>query len=420
MAKIYDAEMQYLHVAIAKDIGLNAHGGVKAFDSSTISRETDGLKPLLIYSLTVPCYGVKYRLLVDAASPIPITGFLSQAWALDNGLGMPQRIEMEEALLKGDRGFREWVQSAGVVCEPPLSAKALRAFSRSAQDLRGTITFMQSDRRASGAPSIEAANGSIHNYDMFSIAAHGSLNTSMVHHTFETWRSRGQPYFKGSGISNDWTPECIIEKSKALPRPGLAIQRGSGDEPLYIHGLKELVAMWPGGRRAFFKGLQTSARDFDYWVAGRAHLPFHEQNAVLDKAGAIFRDRIGSYKLAGGNLLVAKTAKGVDIVYTEVSNGGDLQYAFEILPLDGVAFPMRALVFAAWGSEATLVLFPPNGDSVAALLDKRTLINLSGARRATRAVFESLNWIIAHRELLTNPQVAGAVFGEQHRDWLAS
>jgi hypothetical protein len=61
MAKIYDAEMQYLHVAIAKEIGINSHGGVESYDSDTISRETAGLKPLLIYSMTAPCYGVKAR-----------------------------------------------------------------------------------------------------------------------------------------------------------------------------------------------------------------------------------------------------------------------------------------------------------------------------------------------------------------------
>ena len=159
MAKIYDAEMQYLHVAIAKDIGINSRGGVEAFDSDAISRETAGLKPLLIYSLTAPCYGVKARQLVDAAVPISITQFLAQAWTAAHRLGMPQRIEMEDGLLKSDRGFKEWARAQGVSCEPPLSVKALRAFSRSAQDLRWAITFAQPDWHARGAPSIDAANG---------------------------------------------------------------------------------------------------------------------------------------------------------------------------------------------------------------------------------------------------------------------
>ena len=80
MAKIYDAEMQYLHVAIAKDIGINSRGGVEAFDSDAISRETAGLKPLLIYSLTAPCYGVKARQLVDVKSPRISEPIRSRGW----------------------------------------------------------------------------------------------------------------------------------------------------------------------------------------------------------------------------------------------------------------------------------------------------------------------------------------------------
>lgn len=420
MAKIYDAEMQYLHVAIAKDIGINSRGGVEAFDSDAISRETAGLKPLLIYSLTAPCYGVKARQLVDAAAPIPITQFLAQAWSAAHRLGMPQRIEMEDGLLKSDRGFKEWARAQGVSCEPPLSVKALRAFSRSAQDLRWAITFAQPDWHPRGAPSIDAANGSLHYYDTFSMATYSGSNTSMVYDTFVSWCTRGQPFFTGSGIRDDWSPEFIAEKPKALPKPHLAVERDSGEEPLYVHGLKELVAMWPGGRRAFFGGLQTTARDFDHWVAGRAHLPSREIAAVLKKVGAIYDHRFDGYRLVGGNLLIAKTAKGVDLVYTEISNGGDLEFAFEILPPAGVDLLMRALVFAAWGGETTLVLFPRNVGNLEAPLDKHSLINLSSARRAPMDVFESLDWIIVQRELFDCPQKVGVVFGEQHRDWLAS
>ncbi len=420
MAKIYDAEMQYLHVAIAKEIGINSQGGVESYDSDTISRETAGLKPVLIYSITAPCYGVKVRQLVDAAAPIAITQFLALAWATVHRLGMPQRVEMEEGLLKSDRGFKEWARALGVVCEPPLSVKALRSFSRSAQELRWAITFSEPDWREGGAPSIEAANGSLHYYDTFMMQIYGGHNTSMVDHTFRTWATRGQPFFSGSGIYDDWSSEYIVEKPKALPKPHLAVQRDYGDEALYVHGLKELVAMWPGGRRAFFRGLDTTAQDFDHWVSGRAHLPSHELTTLLTKAGAIYEHRFGGYTLTGGNLLIAKTAKDVDIVYTEVSNGGDLLFAFEILPPQGYKLGMRTLVFAAWGKKATLILFPSDSGSLASPLDKRSLVNLGSARLAPEAVIETLDWIIEHQDVFEHPQEVGWAFGKQHRDWLIS
>lgn len=63
MAKIYDAEMQYLNVAYAKDVGLNKRRGVATFESDCITREDAGLRPLLVYSVVAPCYSVWARML---------------------------------------------------------------------------------------------------------------------------------------------------------------------------------------------------------------------------------------------------------------------------------------------------------------------------------------------------------------------
>ncbi|MDO9236176.1 MAG: hypothetical protein Q7U28_09125 [Aquabacterium sp.] len=419
MSKIYDAEMQYLNVSFAKDVGLNMRGGVTSFESDRISRESAGLKPLLVYSVVAPCYSVMARMLVDAATPIPISQFLSQAWSSEYQLSMPQRLEAEAALLASDQGFVNWAQSQGVACSPAASSKSLRAFARSPQNLQWSVTWPSLDNEGKPAPRLEIANRSLLNYDTFSITTSNAFRKSMDALTFDAWMARERRFIKGSWTADDWNPACMVEKPKAVPKPHLAVlRRNEEDEPLYIPGLKELVTMWPGGRRAFFHDLNVTAGDFDHWVAGRAHLPIDTPREVLAKAGAFYDSRYGEYVLGGGQLLVARTAKAVDCVYTELSHGGDLEFSFEVVSPPGEEIPMRVLVFAPYGDHTSLILFPKI-DGAESLLDALDLINQTPARNAPSDVWETIKWIAKNYEKFDKPQSVAKEFGIRHGDWLS-
>jgi hypothetical protein len=418
MTKIYDAEMQYLSVAIAKDVGLDTRGGVVPFESDRISRECAGLKALLVYSIVAPCYSVMARMLVDASEPIPISQFLSQAWSSKRGLGMPQRLEMEAALLSGDRGFVEWAQLHGIACSPAVSAKAHSAFARSAQDLRWSINWPSFDTDGKPAPALAATNHSLFDHDTFVMAISSGYRKSMDHLTFSAWITRGQTFCNETFKRDDWNPACLVEKPKSIPKTQVAALRSDESEPFYVHGLKELVAMWPGGRRAFFRGMHLTARDFDHWVSGRAHLTRQTQSEVMAKAGVIYDRQCDAYILGGGNLLQARTAKDAECVYIELSHGGDLEYAFEALSPPGKELPVRVLVFAAWMGPANLIFLPRDGGRAESLMDDPTLINLTPARKAPGEVWDTLSWIFEHREMFDNPKVVGMEFGLRHRHWL--
>lgn len=417
MAKIYDAEMQYLNVAYAKDVGLNKRGGVATFESDCITREDAGLRPLLVYSVVAPCYSVWARMLVDAQAPIPISQFLSQAWSTEHRLGMPQRLETETALLGGDQGFVDWARLQGVACSSALSPKALRSFARLAHDLQWAISWPAYETEGKHSPLLEAANKSLLHRDTFSIATSWGVRKSMDHMTFEAWTGRDRRFSNGSWTDNDWNPACLIDRPRPVPKSHLAVPRSSEDAPLYVPGLKEIVAMWPGGRRAFFKDIDVAAADFDHWVAGRAHLPHDALGNVLEKAGADYDPRDGGYALSGGNLLVARTPKAAQCVFEELSHGGDQEFAFEVTPPAGKEFPVRVLAFAAWGGPTNLILFPRDGKTES-LLDRLDLINMTQARRASPEVWETLCWISENCERFATPQTVAAEFGVRHRAWL--
>ncbi len=92
---IYDAEMQYLLVEQARNVGLDAAGRVAPCDRNLKSKEGHDLTPLLVYSIVVPAFRCQTRLLVSAAAPISVSLFLAQAWGLRRALGMPLRLEMK-------------------------------------------------------------------------------------------------------------------------------------------------------------------------------------------------------------------------------------------------------------------------------------------------------------------------------------
>ena len=120
---IYDAEMQYLLVEQARNVGLDAAGRVAPCDRNLKSKEGHDLTPLLVYSIVVPAFRCQTRLLVSAAAPISVSLFLAQAWGLRRALGMPLRLEMKPGLLASDRGFVQWAKSLGVQCEPVQHTK---------------------------------------------------------------------------------------------------------------------------------------------------------------------------------------------------------------------------------------------------------------------------------------------------------
>lgn len=419
MAKIYDAEMQYLNVAYAKDVGLNKLGAVTAFESDRITRADAGLSPLLVYSVVAPCYSVWARMLVDAQAPIPISQFLSKAWSIEHGIGMPLRLETETALLDSDQGFVDWASLQGVACTAAAAPKALRSFARLAHELQWSIDWPEVATEGKAAPLLESANKSIRHYDTFSIAISSGTRKSMEHMTFEAWMGRGRRFFNGSWTNSDWRPTCIVDIPRPVPKPHLVVARESDDETLYVSGLKEVVSMWPGGRRAFFKGLGVSAADFDHWAAGRAHLQRQALGAILMKAGAGFDHRDRCYVLSGGNLLVARAPKAVHTVFNELSHGGDLEFGFEITAPPGEEIPFRVLVFSAWGGRTNLILFPRDGRTES-LLDGLDLLNMNQPRGASPEVWETLRWISEHRDQLDTPHIVGLEFGLRHQTWLAA
>lgn len=409
---IYDAETQYLTIAFAKAVGLDRQGCVVPFDPREWKRRDLQLAPLLVYSAVAPAYSQQVRMLVDPRKPVAVSRFLALAWSAKTLLGLPLTLQTKATLLSADKGYASWVKALGVDLIQAAAIKRINAFERTSLD----VAF-SSQWGHQGAPEecrpLDQANAAILAHDMFR-AEIGAQRYSLEDHTYRAWLGRPKRFFDGPALDHDWDAAAIEERPIRGPKPDLAAH---GEEVMIVPGLEDVADMWPGGRRILLKDLEITARDFDFWLAGRAHLPAAGSARLEALLGITYLPVFDEWQMAGGHLLVATTVKQVKRAYDELSHGGDLRFSFEILGPAGEVPGMRCLVFASCGGFTNIVLFE-RGSTVEAALSGHCLINLQAPVRAPLGVWDTVTAIIRDWREFETPGEMGIAFEAKHSRWL--
>lgn len=411
-AKIYDAEMQYLTIAYAKDVGLDKLNRVVRFDHITLTHDDAGLAPLLVYSVVAPAFKFHIRKLVDPRKPTSISEFLRFAWSDDFDLGAPLSLEVKKDLLKADSGYCDWLKGAGVQVLETSSIRSIAGFERWSLDVWHPVHWCAGSHDK--PVDLDVANESLPAYDVFSINHVSRL--SMERLNFFAWRKRDKRFMAKAAITDDWDTGYVVEKKRAMPNPELAL---SVMDLLLRHvvGLKELVAMWPGGKGAFFRGLNAKAKDFDFWVAGRSNISEDDFEEINRRAIINYSDQIDDWVLDGCYLLEARTRKQAIEIYELLSHGGDVHTSYEIVGPDGELSSHRFLYLATNTGGVHIILFE-RGKPVENSLIEKHFFCFSGAVRAPMHVWESVKFIVDRRADFVNPAILGSVFYVEHREWL--
>ncbi|CAN7782440.1 hypothetical protein LJR175_008217 [Variovorax sp. LjRoot175] len=411
MAKIYDAETQFLTVAFTKEIGVNSDDRVISFDPRETGRDELGLSPLLVYNVIAPAFKRCFRMVVDARAPLAISHFLAAAWQSEVQLGMPMTLEAKQQILRADLGFVAWIRAQGVSVIPPSSIKSINAFERASQDLRFAVHWRQSSYRPRPL-SFENANEALLDHDRFCAPIHHQ--TSMGRHNFDMWDSREKRFVKGAPIPDDWSATPLVEHPRARPDPSLKVD--VDDDPAHVDGIKHVLAMWPNGRGAALKELGIKAADFDFWVQERSHLYSDDFTRLRVMLNLEYHDHFGEWMMGGGYLLIAKHPKDIVPAYEALSYGGDLEFSFEIVGPHGEQLPARFLVFSAWSGLSTIILFE-RGGAAEAVLDSGKLINLEAPRKASPDVWKDVAHVVEHQQSFASPEKIGAAFYKMHVAW---
>jgi len=417
-AKIYDAEMQYLTIAYAKDVGLDHLNRVVRFDHKALTRQDAGLEPLLVYSVVAPAFKFYLRKLVDPRKPISITEFLIFAWSGKFELGAPLSLEVKKDLLKADSGYCDWLKGEGVQVLEASSIKSIAAFERSSLDVWFAAHWAQAfDRDYDKPVYLNDANVGLPSYDRFSIEV-GSGRYSMEDWHFGAWDARDKRFIDKDPIADDWDVGYIVEKVRVTPNRELALS--ADDIPAHhVEGLKQFVAMWPGGKRAFFKGLKAKAKDFDFWVEGIADISIEDFAEIRARAAIEYRDDIDAWALSGNYLLEARTRTQAIEVYELLSHGGNVSISFEIVGPDWELASHRCLYFCTYYGRSHIILFE-RGKPVEATLSEKYLFCFSGAGCAPKDDWETIKAFIELRDEFPDPAMVGRAFYLRHRKWLDS
>lgn len=380
--KLYDPGLQYLIITQLKNAGLGDEGEVVFFDDAGSSGRVLGLRPILLYVLVRPIEKQYFKRLVDSGAPESISSFLQRAWSFKGGVPVPDRLECKASLLEADKGFLSWVENRGVTMAPAASLKTLVGFERAAQEVNSVMWILGGYQNPSVALPLAEAN-------LTQEQTQKSRNV-ITRDSFVSYdnivASRAAPWrhLEPDGIdtlSDDWDSTQLKVQA---PQPRADAWRCKRDEMLnfYVSGAKNVITLWPGGRGAFAKQVGVTRLELDNWLSERSHFPTDAIYRAEELLNVELSFDYDDYVYEGALILVANGRKATKAAYEELSHGGDLRCAVEIIGPPDVPCTHRFLYLEAWGSQGNIILFKSDGPE-ASLLDDGSLINLMEPLEAT-------------------------------------
>lgn len=146
--------------------------------------------------------------------------------------------------------------------------------------------------------------------------------------------------------------------------------------------LSDLVAAWPGRYPGLAREIGIPESRLRAYVRGRDHALDWRETAILHTTLALEFSDDGYLDPSGPFLLMPLTPSAADKAWTAVSHGGDLQFAFEVVPQQHTGHhPTWHIVMGqAYGGGLCILLIPREGEPGQPLPERwcKKMINLSG------------------------------------------
>lgn len=420
MKKIYDAEMQYLLVEEARDVGLNGQNMVVDIDDDGPSAHAYGLTPLLVYSIVAPAYRVIVRKLVSADAPISISAFLAEAWSKPRGLGMPMRLEMKKSLLKADKGFCQWVGSLGITCATVQHHGSLAAYSSNIAKVQFQTLALYRDDDAYKPNPLTDANAQLAACDLkgqdLSYASASAALTYAECVTFQAWMSRGQKFLeKTPTLAMDWAFKPLQRREKLAPHMTHEMSLCWLKAP--IAGLAEVAEMWPTD---FCGELGLTQKQWQDWLRGTHPIEMWQYEALREKLHLAGEDLLidpnAALSLVGGFIVVAHSADSALTLYSELAQGDDWLYSFEAISTTTDFGGFRVLLFGSDINILTIMLFI-RGSAAEALLTRSHLHYFQGPIDVPKELASRLSDAIKHRQTAHEAGHVGCAIEDDFEEW---
>lgn len=410
----------WLHIAVSKHSFVHSkHGIVTVRDPIRISdAKKYGLSPLLMYVVSVANLPIRWITFSPFHAPRTVASVLNEAWREAKGLrGKPESLVVNRSLAENRPYLAEDLAKIGVLLEitgtrEKSHASSLRWAHDEALWLRKHHHQVFDDKEPVRSICEAAAIQHLENTrpDRHVTAAKEKIER------IKEWMNL--PFNHGGEIANgglDWTtgPWTHGWEASLPPERGRFFysqddQRGfwllsgeneddelsddSYDAAFLEAGIRNcirlIIACWPNDFKAVAAEVGVSVRDIRWYIADKIDFDHLIENRLSGILGVFFDEQISAYSCRGPYVLIAREAKALAELYSDISHGGDAR-PWEILPNTGESDPSwRYYCINTFGSLPSIVMIPRGSEIADHVSD--ILFNFDGARGVSRKFYRDV------------------------------
>lgn len=449
------AREHHFYVSTAKHIFLHEEKGIVfARDAIRLKdAEKMGLTPLILYGLTIPGTQIEWLTFSTLDNPRSLFGVLLDGWNNAHGLrGYPDKLKINRHIAKACPNLKHSLADIGDISLEVADGKdkTFSASLREAQHLVLEYGWSMDIRNDQALDNIEQLN----TY---------ALNVHQEHINRRKWewcpktlvKERASKWielpFNQSNVvlgfsKLDWVVgnwlsswETNVPHNQKVrywrdePTSGCYwLISGENEDNEDVDNInydeewnrccaikaKILIDCWPNMLSDIANAIGVTAKQLQWFLSGQSELPDIQREYLSELLGIEPSSEYVDYDVIGPCVLIAESPKKCENAYNELSNGGDLEYSFEVLPENGRPDPSwRYVVFAAYGSNPSIFMFQ-RGSKTTDHLGEKLLMNYRGERKVPAEVYRDV--VSTCAKCCTDPllnRTSTYEFGERHKQY---
>jgi hypothetical protein len=382
--------------------------------------ERHGLSPIILYGLTVAGLPIRWLTFSTGGQRRTFREVLLTAWRSAEGLrGLPDILRVNRYLAQADPALAADIAKIGVRLEvADAKDKTVPSSLRSAQDASRWLSKGHDPVDLPLTASVDALYCDAHeDHDWRAGPGPLRLSNRKLEDSIERWlelpmrQPADIPLEEVEWEAGPW----LLSWETSLPpdqpryfhqdslsgRAWLLLGEDQSEDindeeedPAYqghdnaAEIAKNLVACWPNSPKEIAAASGITLRQLQWFISDGSALDRSARFDLESLLGIEYDERIGSYKPAGPYALIAKKAQALEVVYQEISGGGDA-CPCEIVPSQGSADPSwRYVLINAYGTPPTLVV-APRGEAITERLPD-LIMNYEGIRPVSQTFYRDV------------------------------
>ncbi len=415
----------HFYAAIAKHVFEHPeHGIVFTGETITLSDAARfGLKPLILYGLTVPGTQFHWYTFSRNDAPRSFLGLLIVAWSNGTGLrGCPDILKINRNVAESCPDLKINLKKLGVeVVIAEKGDKKLSGSLRAAQDEVMRFGWLARNN-AKDFYNLEALNAYAykgHNQHVENKRWSWAGNKS-VREAAEKWMALpvkkvecyldlSQMDWKPGQWLSSWEVNAVPVGNRTFSKEDGVTWLVTGGQEIDGHdsddsagferdGLEEACAektklmmdCWPNSATEIAKAVGITAKQLQRFVSKVAKLPDEKIDALKQMLGLEESERFYDFDAVGPCVLFGEKPTKITEAYDLLTHGGDLVYSIEVIPEKGNADPSwRYVIFKACGELPNIIMFA-RGSNSAEKIGNKMLMNFDGVKLIPAPIYRDI------------------------------